>query len=328
MCIAPLSDRPLPLSVNRHASCPQCGAAVELPPERIADACSFCETPLVLSAVDGDDNIEAFDLVVPFLIPRERAAALLRAFMAGDRWAPEAVRNASRPEKLHGIFVPFYLYDGVARSTYNARVGLDWYRTEHYTVIVNGKVEHRTRQVRETEWFGVNGHHVATYTKQLVSGSRGLPEAESNALEPFDLGRALPFTPALTAGWIAERPNVTHQEASNTVAKEVAARENTAIQSTFVPGDHIQDVHNDTQLSIGNVELAMLPVWIATFPYDGKVLRLLVNGQTGEVVGKLPRSNWKIAAVIAVIVAFVLFVLFGLGGIAAIVALLQGGGRR
>ena len=34
-------------------------------------------------------------------------------------------------------------------------------------------------------------------------------------------------------------------------------------------------------------------------------LRLLVNGQTGEVVGNVPRSSWKIAAVVvSVIVVF------------------------
>ena len=43
------------------------------------------------------------------------------------------------------------------------------------------------------------------------------------------------------------------------------------------------------------MRLALLPAWIATYRSRGVVLRLLVNGQTGEVVGKIPVSGVKVA---------------------------------
>lgn len=310
-----------PAPALRVARCPQCAAAVDLPPERIADVCSFCASPLTFGEADA---AAPADLVVPFLVPRERAASLLRAYMASHRWAPEAVRHAARPERLSGVFLPFYLYDGVARSRYAAQIGLDWYRTERYTVTVNGKTEHRTRQVRETEWFDLGGTHVASYTQQLVSGSRGLSEPEANALEPFDLGRALPYDPALTAGWIAERTSISHAEATQTVANEVAERENAAIQTQFLPGDHVRGVRNETDLAIGAVRLALLPVWIATFRHEGKPIRLLVNGQTGEVIGALPRSWWKIAAAVGIVLAVLAAGIGGVALLSAIAALLGG----
>lgn len=281
------------MSVARQ--CPSCGATVDLPPERMADLCAFCEAPLV----DASGEAERIDRVVPFDVPRDPAARRLRGFLQGQWWAPEAVRNAARPEALHGVLVPFYVYDGVARSRWDARVGVHWYRTETYTVVVNGRTQVRTRRVQETEWFPLSGTHAATYTRQLVSGSRGLPEEEANALEPFDLGRAAPFAPPLVAGWIAERPSVGHAEASAIVAREVAARENTEIRGAFLPGDASSDVRNDTELSISEVELALLPVWIATYRHGPKVVRLLVNGQTGEVVGKVPKSPVKIGCAVA-----------------------------
>jgi two-component sensor histidine kinase len=67
----------------------------------------------------------------------------------------------------------------VARSTYNADIGLYWYETETYTVTVNGRTETRTRQKRHTEWHDLSGSHVKVYSNHLVSGSRGLPEAEA-----------------------------------------------------------------------------------------------------------------------------------------------------
>ena len=152
-------------------SCPSCAATVELPPDRIADRCAFCETPLV----DATGAAEAIDLVAGFDVAREHAARRIRGYLQGRVWAPETVRTSARPENLHGVLVPFYVYDGVARSDYTAEVGVDWYRTE--TSTVNGR--RRTRQVRETEWFDLAGSHVRTYTRQLASGSRGLPEAEA-----------------------------------------------------------------------------------------------------------------------------------------------------
>ena len=58
----------------------------------------------------------------------------------------------------------------------------------------------------------------------------------------------------------------------------------------------------------------LLPVWIAAYRYHGKAFQFLVNGQTGEVVGKAPWSIVKItlasllaAALIATAIAIYLY---------------------
>ena len=56
-------------------------------------------------------------------------------------------------------------------------------------------------------------------------------------------------------------------------------------------------------------------MWIATYSHEDSVLRLLVNGQTGEVVSpKLPKSWAKIFGLIAAFLAVA-----GLGTIAVLV---------
>ncbi|MFH1469527.1 MAG: hypothetical protein ABIO70_34400 [Pseudomonadota bacterium] len=281
-----------------HA-CPHCGARVSIPAGQLSEKCAFCDTPLV--AWDGAR--EPVDLVAPFVLDRAQAAARLKQHLGARMWAPEAVRRLD-PQDLHGVLVPFYCFDATAHSTYSARVGIWWYRTETYTVIVNGKVQTRTRTVRETEWFSVHGSHVASYQDHLVSGSHGLPEAESNELEPFDLGLARPFDPALIAGWAAELPDVGHEEAHRTAAAELRGVENRAIAS-FLPGNENADVHNDTRLEVGQLRLVLLPVWTAAYQHKNKPMRLLVNGQTGEVVGKVPRSWVKITLAVLLALALI-----------------------
>jgi hypothetical protein len=265
------------------------------------------------------------DAVAPFRLERKVAAERLRMFLQGRYLAPESVRTAATAESLDPVLVPFWVYDAQARSSYTGRLGLHWYETETYTVVVNGRVETRTRQVRRTEWFGVEGSHAQAYQEHLVSGSRGLPEAEANELEPFDVGAARPYAETLVAGLIAERPSIDHEEARAVAARELAQRENQAIRS-FLPGDEVSGVENHTQVTIDRVRLVLLPVWISTYKHQGKVFRLMVNGQTGEVVGSAPRSWQKIGCAIGLgIIAFCLLLgcLAGAGGLAS----LLGGAR-
>ena len=307
-----MSDQTTTVAKN----CPQCGAAVDLPAEQIASRCAFCESPLV----DGSGVTEQIDRVAPFSVDKRQAGSLLSQHVQGRWFIPEDLRKAGQPEKLKGVLIPFWCYDAETRSSWNAKQGIYWYRTETYTTRVNGKLVTRTRQVRETEWFNSSGTHVASYDDHLVSGSRGLSEPESNELEPFDLGQTHPYSPALLAGWIAERPTVPRAEAHSTANQELANVENAAIRS-FLPGDTVSDVNNQTSMEISQLELVMLPVWVGTYRSQGKVVRLLVNGQTGEVVADLPTSWTKIILLVLAILA----VLGCVSGFFLLVAAIFGG---
>lgn len=274
-------------------SCPQCGASVALPEEQIASLCAFCESPLVKTDSEG----QPIDRVAPFDVTKHQAGNLLAEHLQGRWFIPEVLRQAGQPEKLRGVLIPFWCYDAEARSDWSARQGIHWYRTETYTTTVNGKTVTRTRVVKETEWFSTSGSHVASYDDHLVSGSRGLSEPESNELEPFDLGRGLPYSPALLAGWTAESPTIPRTEAYATANQELANVENNAIRN-FLPADVVTDVENQTSIEVSELELVLLPVWIGTYRHKGEVLRLLVNGQTGEVVADLPTSWGKVFAAI------------------------------
>ena len=53
----------------------------------------------------------------------------------------------------------------------------------------------------------------------------------------------------------------------------------------------------------------LLPIWLASYRYQDKVYRFLVNGQSGEVQGERPWSVWKItfAVLCGLILAGLLF---------------------
>jgi hypothetical protein len=280
---------------------------VEADTATLAATCAFCDTPLVDSAAAS----EQVDRVAPFVVPRDRAGRALKGFLQGQLWAPEAVRRVAAPEELNAVLVPFYLYDAVARTQFSCQVGVNWQRTESYTTTENGETVQRTRTVTETEWFDFAGSHGKTWRDHLVSASRGLLESEANALEPFDIGKSLPYAPALTAGLTAEHPTVPHDQAHATAREELGRREAEAIATSHLPGDSHRALQTTTALDVEAVRLVLLPVWIAAFRGPSGALRLLVNGQTGEVVGKVPKSKAKIGCAIAGALLVLMAILLG-----------------
>jgi hypothetical protein len=277
--------------------CSQCGATVEVDDKAYASTCAFCDSALV----DAEAQTSApVDRVVPFTLDRARSGVLLKEWLAGNWLASESLRKALRPDELRPVFIPFYAYDATARSSYSCRVGVHWYRTETYTTTVNGKTVIRTRQVQETEWSPLAGSYVAQWFDHLVSASKGLPEFEANQLEPFDLGRAVPFAPEQTAGLASEIPTVPHDEALTVARQEVDQLQRGRIERSHLPGDTFSDLRTATELDVGRVQLLLLPVWIAVYAGPKGPVRVLVNGQTGEVVGAIPRSPWKVGCLVAV----------------------------
>jgi hypothetical protein len=279
--------------------CSACGASVEVPATVRATTCAFCDSALVDAEADAAEPV---DRVVPFAVDRGQAGERLSAFLAGRWFAPESIRRASAPDELNEVLVPFHVFDAVARTTFSVRIGLYWYRTETYTVTVNGKTETRTRQVKETEWFPLEGSHVRQWFDHLVSASRGLPEAHANALEPFDLGEAKAYSPSLLAGRVAERATVPKSEAASVARRELARLEQQVIEATHLPGDTHSGLTSSTGAELEEPRLVLLPVWIAVVQGPKGPLRLLVNGQSGEVVSDaIPTSWWKVGLVVALV---------------------------
>ena len=72
--------------------------------------------------------------------------------------------------------------------------------------------------------------------------------------------------------------------------------------------------------------LALLPVWISAYTWKGKTFRLLVNGQSGEVIGDVPRSWVKVGGIVAVVLVLFLLILGCMGAVGVVNELVQRGG--
>lgn len=166
----------------------------------------------------------------------------------------------------------------------------------------------RTREVRHTRWEPAWGSRTDAYDDLLVCASRGLPGDLARRLSTFDTRGLEPYSPAFLAGWKAEEYAIDLNEAW----RQAVARMESIQQERCagdVPGDTHRFLSVSNRFSDETFKHVLLPVWISAFRYGNRIFRFLVNGQTGEVVGKAPWSVLKLALLITALVAAVVLVI-------------------
>jgi hypothetical protein len=284
-------------------SCQECGATIRFHGTRTTK-CPYCASPSVLARPPGAD-LPNPDFVVAFVIGQ--ASALERA----KKWTQSrgvfthgGIRHASI-EDVRGVYLPAYLYTSIGNAAYSAQIGENYQETETYTVTVNGKTETRTRTVTKTEWRSLSGRWQGYFRDVVVSGSRGLPNAELEAVEPFDLRALRRYSEAQVQGWVTEEPSL-QLAACMAEARKEAMRDLGEILDRLMPGDSHSDLQFTSQFEREQASFVLVPCWVLAVRYDQEKppVRLVINGQTGKAWGKAPLSWSRI--VIAIVLGLAL----------------------
>lgn len=282
-------------------ACNGCGAQVELAVNQRTTSCVYCGSPQVVDRPASADRPNP-SFALPFSLPPERALTAAKRWVRGKLFAKRAFRNAP-VEEIRGVYVPAYLYSAEARTDYRAEIGENYTVTETYTTTVNGKSQNRTRTKTKTEWRSLEGRHAAYVADQVVTASRGLPNDELEAIEPFDLGMLRRYDKAIISGWAAEEPSLSPDEGA-ALARDEALETVGRELSDFMPGNKHRELSYRTTLANEDLDLTLLPVWVRPVRFGdaaNEVRRLLVNGQSGRVFCEAPTSWLKIGLTVAAV---------------------------
>lgn len=308
---AGLVDHPATLS------CGHCGASLRFAGVR-TETCPYCTSPNVVERPPATDRPRP-EFVVAFTGDAGVARRKLDLWLGSRTWFADARIKRARVEDLRGVYVPAYLYSAVAHTEYTASIGEHYTETEtRETTDSEGRKRTETRMVTRTEYRPLAGHHVGYVTDVLVSASAGLADAELFAIGPYDYLQLRRYSPAVVTGWIAEEfsrdPGDCRRASRDEALDEVRQR-----LRRFMPGDSHSDLTWRASVAWESLAPILVPVWVLAVRYrdDRRPLRVVINGQTGAIAGKVPLAWWKVALAVLVAAAVV----------AAIVALWQGAPR-
>ncbi|WZO97904.1 zinc ribbon domain-containing protein [Isosphaeraceae bacterium EP7] len=285
-------------------TCENCGASVRCDPDSRTATCPFCDSPYVVDRPPDRTGRQAPEFVLGFEIDRNRAEAIYRRWIGGRAlFRPGDLGRAALADGLRGIYLPFWSFSVRASSRWRANIGEFWYRTETYTTRdSNGRTVTRTRQVREIEWGPLDGEHQDYYSLYLVSASKGLPQQDFDQVLPYRLDALRRYAPRYLAGWLSEEYSVDRDEALARSQDETRRREQEAI-AALLPGDTHTDLGVETDFSEADSDLILLPIYLRSYRYGGTLYRVIINGQTGKIVGQEPLSIPRVTVAVTLILA-------------------------
>lgn len=276
---------------RRIYTCTSCGAELSVNDNEVATFCAYCGQPtIVFSRVSKELKPES---VVPFKITKDQAVELVRERLNKSHFLPKEVKDF-KTENIKGIYIPYWLFD------------VYYYDIQYWEVNPNrtkGKNDRPLIYSREAE---------CNFRNLTVDASDNLEDETSQRLEPFNLRERKPFDPAYLSGYYADKYDLGDQELYDFAvarAKEIFDEE---IRKT-IPERVVEMTSSLPKRRVEKAEYTLLPAWFLTFRYQGEPYTMVINGQTGKVVGTLPFDKKKITA------------LFGtVTGVTALLALILG----
>lgn len=271
-----------------EVSCQSCGAQISFEALERTVHCPYCDSPSVVDRPASPDRPDPV-FALGFAITRDDAARRMRRWIRRRKMGPFGLKGKTA-EHVRGVYLPTYLYSATAHTSYSASIG------EHY----------KEGKEKKTEYRDLSGTHGTYVADILVTASRGIPNDEIEGIEPFDLRGLHRYDPAIVSGWISEEPSRTQKECQALARVESTARVGQLLRG-FLPGDTKSRLQYDTELRDEAVDLTLVPIWVFAIRYENKKppLRILVNGQTGKVFGKVPISWAKIALIAGALITLV-----------------------
>ncbi len=274
-------------------NCQECGATVNVGQGERTAKCAFCGSAKVL-AVETDANAIRPESLVAFQVDKGAANQKFGAWLSGLWFRPNDLKQLAKVQEMGGVYVPFWTFDAQVRSSWNAEAGYYYYETEYYETVENGETVTRERQVQRVRWEPAWGQRQDFYDDVLVCASKGLPSDLVEKFSTFDTTHGLvPYAPGYLAGWRAEAYAIDLPAAHAQGREKIEAAQYARCDGD-VPGDTHRGLSVTNEFGNETFKHVLLPIWIAAYRYNDKVYRFLVNGQSGEVVGKAPWSFWKI----------------------------------
>ncbi len=279
--------------------CKSCGAESVYDALEIANECPYCGSNQVMEEKDKDTLAPGG--VCPFKLDKKQAGARFKNWLKHRWFCPKEAKEKARPEAFKGVYLPAWTFDSETSSRYRARYGIDR--------VIKTKDGART----ETDWYSTNGTYREFIDDQVVFGSQRYDQALLNQIQPFDTAHNLEYKPEYVAGFAAERYSLGLKDAWERAKDLISRRLRGNVEQKIYRekhADHVSQLHMDTSFSDITYKYLLLPVWISSFTYQGKVYHFMVNGQTGRVGGRTPVSWIKVALTVLFVILFMALVYY------------------
>ena len=265
--------------------CGSCGGNFMAASSAINSLCPYCGSNSITVAGNADKSLEPTG-IIPFKIGKDEAQDIFKQWIKGRRFSPADVAKDSQITDLTGVYVPYWVFDCDTVTPYEGKFGKYGSGEDSYTEY------HKNSGVCE----------LPVRNLTFVASSRLEKDPFWKGVSNFDMTAMKKFDTNLLAGFWSESYTVdgpaTWQKAcikiSDMIRRQIKANEN---------ADVIANMDMNPQAVNLRAKYVLAPMWITSFDYHGTKYRVLINGRTGDIVGKWPKSYKKLVPLIVLIAA-------------------------
>jgi hypothetical protein len=276
--------------------CQSCQAISVFDPERVGQRCDFCGSSAL---VPYEEIKEAFrpESLLPIKIGETQVRDTIRQWYRTRWFAPNKLRTAALTDTVKGLYIPYWTFDARVHADWTAESGYYYYETETYR---DSKGQTQTRRIRKVRWVPSGGSLDHFFDDKLVSASRGVEPQMLRKIEPFPTKELTSYNPGFLSGWVVERYQIDLIAAAETARQEMES-EIQRLCAAQVPGDTHRNLQVDSDYSGQTFKHILVPIWLLTYNYGVRHFQVVINGYTGAICGRYPKSWIKIT--LAVLVA-------------------------
>lgn len=266
--------------------CRGCGASLTYDAGAQALRCAFCGSTSLERQAGTTGRVPPSSRI-PFTVDEDHAVQAFRAWVGRGLFRPRRVQQEVRLEVLQSVYVPCWVFSGTTETCWTADTD-------------------RTPPFARADWCPVSGESPGAFEGVLVPASGSLEPRELERLLPYDFAAAVPYRREEVADLPVEDVGVSRRGARPAARARIEELERERC-ARLVPG-RSRNVHVNVLIRDMASEPVLLPVWINAYRWRERVYRFVINGQTGEVVGRAPVSRAKVALAVVLALAVIALV--------------------
>lgn len=251
--------------------CTSCGARLWVNQIEAATFCAYCNQPTICFERVGRQKRP--DKILPFTISKNQAQHIVEERLREGSFVPLEIKN-TKTDQVRGVYIPFTVFDLLYESK-------DIYR---------GVVSERKNNSQLLYFFREGASEFRNLT---VDSSTQLNDNSSRRLEPYYMKDLKEFNPSYLSGYYADcgdEDKISVRHMAKVRAKNMYDKE----MRKTVCASNVEHIQSIPHADILGEETALLPAWFFVYYYKGTRYTLMVNGQTGKVVGTVPTDKKKL----------------------------------
>lgn len=275
-------------------SCENCGGEIIGNSQTIATKCPYCNSPVIMNK-----NISKQlkpDYVIPFKINKDDAKAKLQEFFKDKPFLPKSFTEDSTIDEIKGIYVPFWIYN----CTVDAKQQYKAIKKNNYS------------NYQEINYYSLIREGTVEFNNVPVDGSSKIDDEFMHSIEPFDFNEAVAFNSGYLAGYFADKYDENSKVSENKANSRIRNSTKEIFKKYVSNYDHTILENSSVELRNKKVNYYFLPVWILNLSWNNKIYPLIMNGQSGKLIGDLPADKkqfWKVVLRNTIIITLIIFVI-------------------